>query len=102
MRLPSEECRGHALRPLICYWGLLHKHGELAKPLFDVEIGESATISTEAKENRKKNPAFDKVWVFSMSAYLRTLKEPTIELELHELAARIERLKEFFIDCERL
>jgi hypothetical protein len=99
MRLPAD-CLDLKPQPLICYWGFLQEGGDLAEPLFKVAIGE-LKISAEQSEKRDRNPEFDSVWVFSMSAYIRKLLmggQKTINLELPELAARLTIINKFFVD----
>lgn len=71
---PEES--GWVVRPLIIFWDSMHPAGENI-PLFDVEIS---------------NSKFDRLWVFSMSSYVRNLMErgiSTLELEMTESKIRI-------------
>ena len=71
------------VEPIACYWFALHPEGK-REPFFPVQID---------------NANFSRVWVFSMSAYLRELREAglsMIELEMPDTAARAEWLKRLF------
>lgn len=64
------------VRPFIIFWDSMHPAGENI-PLFDVEIS---------------NSDFDRLWVFSMSSYVRNLMErgiSTVELEMTDSKIRI-------------
>ncbi len=80
MKPPVPDC---AVEPLACFWDAMHPDGE-GKPLFSVPVPDSQ---------------FSRVWVFSMSAYLRDLRASgmsRIELEMPETAIRMVWLKRFF------
>jgi hypothetical protein len=80
MKPPVPDCTPE---PLACFWDAMHPDGE-GEPLF------SRSVS---------NPPFSRLWVFSMSAYLRELLASGmthIELEMPETAIRMAWLKRFF------
>lgn len=62
--------------PVICFWEAIHPEGK-SEPLFDWEISKT-----------KKTP-FKSLMVFSMSNYLRSLKEKNIEIEMPTAIPRI-------------
>jgi hypothetical protein len=67
---------GWVVRPLIIFWDSMHPAGE-NYPLFDVEIS---------------NSEFDRLWVFSMSSYVRSLMEnkfTQIEVSMPEFSCRL-------------
>lgn len=72
------------VRPLACLWAPLHPVGA-AEPFFDVSLSDT--------------DEFDRVWVFSVSTYLREClkKDPFIELWLPETMARLEHLGRMFM-----
>ena len=72
----KPEEGGWVVRPLIIFWDSMHPTGENIS-LFDVEIS---------------NSKFDRLWVFSMSSYVRNLMErgiSTVELEMIESKIRM-------------
>ncbi|MDR2195392.1 MAG: hypothetical protein LBE50_02155, partial [Gallionellaceae bacterium] len=84
MKLP-EGYNGE-LRPLICFWDAMHPRGR-DEPFFSVPV------------NDPNYPNFKKLWVFSMSAYLRNQRtdKRIIRLSLERTEKRIELLKEMFV-----
>lgn len=80
MKPPEPEC---TVEPVACYWFAVHPTGQ-RQPFFYEQID---------------NEHFSRVWVFSMSAYLRELREEgisTLELEMPDTAVRIDWLKRLF------
>ena len=76
MKPPAPDC---TVEPLACYWDAMHPDGA-GEPLFSVPVPDSH---------------FTRVWVFSMSAYLRELLASGvahIEIEMPDTAARIDWL----------
>lgn len=70
---PPEDYEGLKVEPLVCYWMAMHPGGKDA-PFFRV------TPATGT---------FDAVWVFSMSAYLRTLTCGCIEIPMPDTEKRL-------------
>lgn len=71
------------VEPLICFWDSMHPEGK-NEPFFSVDI---------------KDKNFSRLWVFSMSAYLRNLLnsgEKKVTLEMPDTESRIEWLKTLF------
>ncbi|MGB8648378.1 MAG: hypothetical protein WCF84_24290 [Anaerolineae bacterium] len=71
------------VRPMICFWDAMHPNGA-DEPLFSHKV---------------EADYFDRVWVFSMSAYLRQLlSEGTqvIQLEMMDTANRLEWIGKMF------
>lgn len=71
------------IEPLICFWESIHPEGK-CEPFFSVDI---------------KDKNFSRLWVFSMSAYLRKLLnsgEKKITLEMPKTESRIEWLNTLF------
>ncbi len=71
------------VEPLICFWVSMHPTGK-NEPFFSVPI---------------KDKNFSRLWVFSMSAYLRNVLnsgEKKITLEMPDTESRIEWLKTMF------
>ena len=78
---PIEE--NSKIEPLICFWVSMHPEGK-NEPFFSVDI---------------KDKNFSRLWVFSMSAYLRNLLnsgEKKVTLEMPDTESRIEWLKTLF------
>ncbi|NOH03683.1 MAG: hypothetical protein HND47_20655 [Chloroflexi bacterium] len=78
---PVEE--NSKVEPLICFWMSMHPEGK-NEPFFSVDI---------------KNKNFSKLWVFSMSAYLRNLLnsgKKKVTLEMPDTESRIKWLKTLF------
>lgn len=66
-----------SIEPLLCVWLSVHPDGAPG-PMFDVPITSNY---------------FDKLWIFSMSSYLRSLEEKMIELRLPNTLERLRWLK---------
>ena len=68
MKSPIESCE---IRPLLCFWDALHKEGK-NEPFFWFDI---------------EHDTFSKLWVFSMSSYVRNIRNEGLEYifinELH-------------------
>ena len=70
------------VEPLLCMWAPMHPDG-LEHPWFIVDLPPTEHFRT--------------LNVFSMSSYLRTLSDETIELEMPDLTARLKWLDRLFI-----
>ena len=72
------------IEPLACLWSPVHPEGKV-EPYFH----RSLTPSTP----------FNRVWVFSASSFLRQIRdhEPTLEMQLPEVAERIRWLNQIFV-----
>jgi hypothetical protein len=80
MRPPEQDC---LVEPLACYWDAMHPDGEEA-PLFSVPVPDSV---------------FPRVWVFSMSTYLRVLLasgRTHMQIDMPETAIRLDWLNQLF------
>lgn len=78
MRL-AHEFSG-AIEPMVCFWNALHPNGD-SSPIFHVEVDAEP---------------FRRVWVFSMSSYLRNLLTSGtefIEFDAPSIRARLDLLK---------
>lgn len=73
MKRPKPNCK---VEPLICFWDALHPVGK-REPLFSVKIND---------------PNFSRVWIFSMSAYLRELHSSGIKRVTIEMPDTVIRL----------
>lgn len=69
------------VEPLACLWAAMHPNGE-GDPLFSVLLNSSTT--------------FRRLWVFSMSAFLRSLNQPTLCLYLPKTQERLRWLERLF------
>jgi hypothetical protein len=71
------------VKPLACLWEMMHPEGD-ENPFFTVEID--------------KNSDFQKVYIFSVSSFLRNLSpnEPELMLNLPVLSKRLEYLNKIF------
>lgn len=78
MRSPRPQI---PVEPLVCFWTALHPDGHEA-PLFSVPLPSDEHLS--------------RVWVFSMSSYLRSIREPTLVLRMPEVAQRYTWLTRLF------
>ena len=67
-------------RPIICFWWPVSA-GDDVSPMFEVEAA---------------SPDFSRLWVFSMSLYLRSLQSEHVSLELPRVERRMARLNQFF------
>jgi hypothetical protein len=79
MRCPDPKVRP---RPLACLWDAVHETGGDG-PMFDVAVPD--------------HEVFQRVWVFSMSAYLRSLKDETLDLDLRGTIERLHLLDGLFL-----
>ncbi|MBX7235005.1 MAG: hypothetical protein K1X65_11505 [Caldilineales bacterium] len=77
MRSPLK---GIPVEPLIVFWVSLHPEGK-PEPLFQVPL---------------LDKAFDRVHIFSMSSYLRSLDDDTVDLPLPKATARLAILRRLF------
>lgn len=73
--VPPEDVR---VEPLICFWDAVHPKGADA-PLFRVPL---------------KRRRFKRLWVFSMSSYLRGLRSKQIRLHMPEAVDRLNWLRQ--------
>ena len=72
---PMKSLRDEKIEPALCMWDAMHPAGETA-PWFSVSLpGEHH---------------FARFWVFSMSAFLRTLSEPYLTLEMPDTVRRLD------------
>ena len=67
------------VEPAVCFWYAIHRMGG-DEPLFSVPVHESE---------------FDQVWVFSMSSYLRSLSQTRIDIEMPNVEARLDWIRQF-------
>ena len=74
MEPPEPNSR---VEPLIVYWDAMHPSGE-REPFFFVPL---------------ENPAFSRVWIFSMSAYLRELLSSGISKVMLEMPDTVQRVR---------
>lgn len=82
MKPPESNCN---VEPLICFWDAMHPKGK-RDAIFKVKISDSKS-------------KFPRVWVFSMSAYLRNLIETgtsSIMIEMPDTVQRIKWLNSLF------
>lgn len=79
MAPPKHLSHISSIEPLACMWTALHPCEELA-PLFSVAVPQPR--------------CFRRLWFFSMSAYLRSLEEEWIMIEMLDTARRLKWLGE--------
>ena len=72
------------VRPLLIFWEALASPEKVDKHLFRVEVAEDTPGD------------FKELWVFSVSSYLRSVREPTLDLEMPEAADRLRVLDRLF------
>lgn len=82
MKKPPDVDPSHTLEPLLIYWWVIHPKG-LSESFFSHDL-ETST-------------GFSRLWLFSMSSYLRGLNEDAIELEMPHTAKRMSWLHELFL-----
>jgi|SRR5579884_380034 len=78
MRPPTSDA---TVEPLVCFWDALHPNGDLA-PFFSVALPEGNN--------------FPRLWVFSMSAYLRNRTESHLILDMPAVPQRLYWLNRLF------
>ena len=82
MKLPDGS-DGRTVRPLLIFWEAIGPKGADVH-LFDVAVSKS------------QSPKFRRLWVFSVSSYLRSLKGPYIDLPMPHAARRIQAINNIF------
>lgn len=82
MKKPQGADPSHPLEPLLIYWWVIHPKGP-SESFFPHDL-ETST-------------GFSRLWLFSMSSYLRGLNEDAIELEMPHTAKRMSWLHELFL-----
>ena len=82
MKRPQDVDASHTVEPLLIYWWVIHPEG-LNESFFSHDLGTST--------------GFSRLWLFSMSSYLRGLNEAAIELEMPHAAKRMSWLHELFL-----
>jgi hypothetical protein len=83
--VPMRPINNHSkVLPLICFWDSMHPEG-LDEALFEVDTN---------------NKLFPKLWVFSMSNYVRFLRlngKESIELEMQDTENRLNWMNKFLV-----
>ena len=82
LTLISPPFQQTEVEPLVCFWWATHHNGE-DESLFRFPLADPVN-------------GFTGFWVFSMSNYLRSLKQPEITLEMPSAARRIDWLNKLF------
>lgn len=80
---PPKGSKGKDIQPLLIYWEALGPSDNADDHLFSVDVAENAG-------------KFPKLWVFSVSSYLRSLGQDTLELELPDASQRLDVLNRLF------
>lgn len=80
MKRPAGVDESVPIEPLVIYWYAIHPDGS-PHVFFPQDVSFACH--------------FKRVWIFSMSAYLRTLDCEKLELEMQNTAARLGWLSEF-------
>lgn len=73
---PPQQLSGIPVQPLACLWTALHPNGA-PECFFSVELPQA------------QRGEFSRVWLFSMSAYLRTLPDGSLAIEMPQTAKRL-------------
>ena len=89
-KLKPPECNAR-VEPLACLWDAVHPTGELA-PWFPVTVPVDSKGSWITADPRR----FTRVWVFSMSAFLRNLDDRELTLDLSATSERLQWLNRIF------
>ena len=84
MKNPTDV-KDENIKPLLCLWRCMHKNG-LDEPLFKESVSDSDP----------KYSYFKELWFFSMSSYLRTFKNGTLDIEMPQAAERISWVGKLF------
>ena len=80
---PPNGSEGKDIQPLLIFWEALAPRGNADEHLFSVDVAE--------------NPGkFAKLWVFSVSSYLRSVGRDKLELELPQASQRLAVLGRLF------
>jgi hypothetical protein len=83
--VPPEGYTNCEHKPLLCMWGAMHPEGK-DEPFFVQPLPAG------------RYPPFMHLYVFSLSAYLRTLDDPFLEIEMPEATKRVNLLKSLFLE----
>lgn len=81
MKKPKDFPKNYVLEPLIIYWFILSKNGKDLNPFFTIDVSIKG---------------FKKLNVFSMSNYLRFIKDEEIVLDMPSAEKRIRLLDKYF------
>ncbi len=95
--VPMNKLDGYAqlqVKPLVIFWEALGPKEHVKKHLFSVPV--TYDFPFDWPSSWTKSGEFDHLWVFSVSSYLRSLKEPTIQLPMPHAARRIQTLNRLF------
>ena len=93
MRKPSDYPRS-SVKPLLIFWEALGPKERSDEHLFSLPVNYYSKDDRPASWPRTGK--FNELWVFSVSSYLRSLKEPTIHLPMPNAARRIQTLNRLF------
>jgi hypothetical protein len=85
MRNPAGFNVKYPLYPLLIFWDMLHPLGA-ENFFFEQTIGKTGAVDT----------VFKSIWIFSISAYLRSLHKKVIEVYMPDTVARLKWLSEIF------
>ena len=80
---PPKSAEGKDIQPLLIFWEALGPREKANEHFFNVDVA----------DNPRK---FAKLWVFSVSSYLRTVQKDTLELELPDASHRLAVLRHLF------
>ena len=91
---PPADFANLPIRPLIMFWEAIGPKGTTDDHLFSVEV--TYNFSFNPPDTWIIDKKFEKLWVFSVSSYLRSLKELAIHLPMPDAARRIQTLNRLF------
>ena len=83
MEVP-DGVEAHEVRPLLIFWEALAPLDKVDQHLFRVDVASDAP------------GYFKELWVFSVSSYLRSVQESTLDLDMPEAASRLDVLGRLF------
>ena len=86
--------RGFSVKPLLIFWEALGPKEEADDHLFSIPV--KYYFKGDRPASWPPTGKFNDLSVFSVSSYLRSLKEPTIELPMPNAARRIQTLNRLF------
>jgi hypothetical protein len=78
---PPYAYKDRRVEPVICFWYVMHSQ-IASDPLFSVEV---------------EPCSFKRVWVFSMSSFLRSIVNETLTLEMPQTRRRMQWLSDLFL-----
>src|SRR5262249_51879640 len=79
---PMKTFRAEPVEPVLCMWDAMHPDGDI-EPWFSINLPEGSH--------------FDRLWIFSISSYLRTISDEYIAIEMTDTMRRLHWLNRLLV-----